>query len=229
MPIVTPVAARLHHMLEERYVEIDRDKLTRFALARAAKKDLGIIDCRGRPLSPGIGCVFEGGLRRLYWSSVKPCIDDSVQTCCDELEKVFASYTSEQRDDTIEYVEVSLKSFAARIYCRMRELDRGMRGRGFPESVQPYNPSVEIAKAHELVEYKLGVIKQHFIADAALPKLSDTWDGKLRLAFVTLDTARASAWFKTTRAGAFLGRAWDAISSKMGKLRKLFQSKRGAA
>lgn len=215
MPNVTPVAARLHHMIEERYVEIDRDKLTRFLMARSSQKDLEIFDCRGKRIGAGIGCEFTGQLREIFWSFIRPCIDDTVQKCCDELEKAFDDYTPEQRAHTVEYLTASLQGFANRMYGRMIDLDRRMRGKGFPDSVQPYDPSREVAEAHAIIEYKLGVIARHygFVDKPTHPKLTDAWDGNLRLPFVTLDTAKGLAWLKSTKAWAIMKRRYDSLSA----------------
>jgi hypothetical protein len=208
MPSVTPIADKLHKQIEDRYIEIDRDKLTRWLMARSAQRDLGIIDCRGKPISVGLGCVFEGQLRALFWAMPKPCIEDMVQACCDELGTVFKDYTAQQRADTVEYLTASLQGFANRIYGRMVDLDRRMRGNGYPDSVQPYDPAKEIAEAHKVIDFKLSVIANHYgDADSQVqPKLTEAWDGNVRLPFVTINLAKALTWLRSTKAWATISR-----------------------
>jgi hypothetical protein len=45
------------------------------------------------------------------------------------------------RTASLEGVEVLLKGFVARIVKHATDTDRALRGRGFPNSVQPYNSS----------------------------------------------------------------------------------------
>lgn len=180
-PIVTPVGERLRHEINERYISIDRDKLTRWMMARAANQDLEIIDCRGRRINAGLGCVFDGQLRQIFWSFVRPCIEDAVQYSCNELEGAFQHYSPSQVRGTLAYVEPMLQGFVNKIYGRMVYLDRAMRGRGDPKSVPPYDPAKELASAYELIAHKLGVLTKHYGAGPDDPKLSDVIPPKARL------------------------------------------------
>jgi hypothetical protein len=83
---LTPISERIRHDLEIQYFLLDRDKLTPWILGRAAKKDPGIVDCRGRAISVGLGCVFDGQLRSIFWRFIAPCVEDTIQDSCDKLE-----------------------------------------------------------------------------------------------------------------------------------------------
>lgn len=203
-PIVTPVAEKLRHEIDERFTQINRDKLTRWLMARASNNaNMEILDCRGRPISPGIGLVFQGQLREIFWDFVKPCIEDAVHDAYNQLEKAFQRYSPEQIRGTLVYVEVLLQGFASRIYGRMVDLDRRMRGNGYPESVEPYDPKREIESAHQLIKYKLDVLRRHYAADRpssleAEPKVSDVISTKWRVPMIGLevDLAKARKWLQ---------------------------------
>ncbi|MFM9847699.1 MAG: hypothetical protein ACKVP3_11130 [Hyphomicrobiaceae bacterium] len=213
-PVLTPVAEKLRHELDERFDQIDRDKLTRWMMVRASNNEkMEIIDCRGRPISPGIGQVFDNQLRKIFWGFVRPCIEDAVHDACNQLETAFQRYSPEQIRGTLVYVEVLLQGFAHRIYGRMKYLDRAMRGGGYPESVEPYDPKREIDAAHRLIAYKLGVLRRHYAADLPAPadtqpKLGEVVSSKVRLFGVELDVANGWKWLK--------GR-WSALTKHIGR------------
>ena len=160
---MTPIVEKIRHDLEVRYQLLDRDKLTRWLMARAANKDFGIIDCRGKPIGVGLGSAFDGSVRIVFWQFIKPCIDDAVQETCNALVTAIANYSGPQQHATLDAVEGQLKGFADRIYARMVDLDRRMRGPGYPEMVSPYDPSREIRTAHELIAQKFAILRNHFV------------------------------------------------------------------
>jgi hypothetical protein len=171
----TPIVEKIRHDLNNRYTLLDQDKLTRFMMARAANKDLEIIDCRGKRISAGLGCVFEGQLRDIFWGFIKPCIEEAIQATCDEVEKVLPSYTRADRHATLQSTGAALQGFAERIYHRMVDLDRRMRGKGYPQSVPPYDPSRKVQEARELIAHKIAVLKGHYLRPVLPAFLSSHW------------------------------------------------------
>ncbi len=162
-------------------------------MARASNKDLEIIDCRGRRIGVGLGCVFDGQLRQIFWQFVKPCIEDVIQECCDKLEAALPSYAPSQRDDALLQSKFLLQGFVGRIYSRMVTLDRAMRSNGYPNSVEPYDPQSEVKSAHELIDHKLGILERHYGASNAF---SDVVSGKPTLWGVSIDLRTAWEWLK---------------------------------
>lgn len=158
---MTPAAESIRHNLETRYQLLDRDKLTRWQMARAANIDLRIADCRGKEIGVGLGTAFEGSTRQVFWNFMKPCLDDSIQETCNELETAIAGYSEAQRRMTIDTVELQLRGFVSRIYERMVQLDRLMRGNGFPDRIEPRDPTAEIQSFHELIAHKFAILRDH--------------------------------------------------------------------
>ena len=56
---------------------------------------------------------------------------------------------------------VLLKAFVAKVYARMADIDRRLRGRGDPKSVEPYDPSTKIAEMDRHIEERARAIKDH--------------------------------------------------------------------
>ncbi len=204
---MTPISERIRHDLDTRYFLLDRDKLTPWLLGRAANHDPGIIDCRGRAIAVGLGCVFDGQLRSIFWRFIRPCVEDAIQEVCDRLESAIATYSTEQRSAAIADVQVLLQAFSSKIYDRMRTLDLSMRKKSQTKyvepdnvNVEPYDASNEIRSAHELITRKLRIIRQHFdastVADERLPTLSDVVDSKVRLFGISLDRKILWQWLK---------------------------------
>lgn len=204
---MTPVSERLRHDLDTRYFLLDRDRLAPWLMGRAANRDPGIVDCRGRAISVGLGWVFEGQLRSIFWSFIRPCIEDAIQEACDNLEIAVASYSVEQRASALTDAELLLHTFSSKIYNRMVALDLSMRKTSqlkYSEldeaSSLPYDPVQEIGSAHSLIERKLRIIRQHFAAQASAldppPKLIDAVDAKIRLPGISLDRKILWRWLK---------------------------------
>lgn len=196
---MTPIAEKIRHNLDVRYQLINRDKLTRWQMARAVNKDLGIIDCRGKPIGVGLGCTFDGSVRLVFWQFMKPCIDDTVQETCDALDTVLSNYCGPQRIATLDAVEAQLKGFSNRIYARMVDLDRLMRGAGYPDTVAPYDPSREITTSHELIAHRFAILRRHFEADenvGAPSKLTDFLILKPSIFGVGVDLTKTWGWIR---------------------------------
>lgn len=164
---MTPLAEKIRYKLEITFEALDREKLTRWMMARASNKDLGILDCHGKAIGVGLGGEFDGSVRLVFWKFIKPCIDSTIHSTCDSLDDSLASYTITQRIATLDAAEGQLKGFAERVYRRMVDLDRRMRGKGYPEAVVPYDPKREITAAHELISHKFAILRLHFAQQAS--------------------------------------------------------------
>ena len=206
---MTPIAEKIRHDLDVRYQLINRDKLTRWQMARAENKDFGIIDCRGKPIGVGLGCAFDGSVRIVFWQFIKPCIDDTVQDTCDTLDTALATYSPPQRFATLDAVEAQLQGFSNRVYARMVVLDRRMRGAGYPETVAPYDPSREITTSQELIAHRFAILRRHFEADetaGAPSKLKDVVILKLSIFGFGIDLAKGWSWLRNTKAWGWIRR-----------------------
>ncbi len=160
---MTPIAEKIRQNLNDTFDTIDREKITRWLMSRASNKDLSITDCHGQPIGTGLGCEFSGSVQLIFWSFIKPCIISAAQSACDTLDATLPSYSMPQRIDTLNFVEGRLKGFATRIYTRMIDLDRRMRGKGFPDRVPPYDPKREILEAEEIISQKIAILRMHHI------------------------------------------------------------------
>jgi hypothetical protein len=169
---LTPVIEKIRHDLGNRYVFLDHYKLTRFMMARASNHDLEIINCRGQRISAGLGFAFEDSLRSQFWTFIRPCLEDSIQESCDAVEKVLPEYSRTDRMASLDSLQAALNGFIERIYRRMIELDRLMRGKGNPSSVKPYDATPEIKSAHELIAHKVAILKRHYLR----PVTREFWD-----------------------------------------------------
>ena len=159
---MSPIAEKIRQSLNDSYETLDREKLTRWLMSRASNTDLGIVNCHGQSIGTGLGCKFEGSVRLIFWSFIKPCIVANAQAACDTLNATLPAYSPSQRGETLDSVEAHLKGYATRIYTRMVDLDRRMRGNGFPEQVTPYDPQKEITAAHEMIAHKLAILRAHY-------------------------------------------------------------------
>jgi hypothetical protein len=132
---MSPIAEKIRQSLNDSYETLDREKLTRWLMSRASNTDLGIVNCHGQSIGAGLGCKFEGSVRLAFWSFIKPCIVANAQAACDALDATLPAYSPSQRGETLDSVERHLNGYATRIYTRMVDLDRRMRGNGFPDQV----------------------------------------------------------------------------------------------
>lgn len=123
-------------------------------------RELKIEGCRGEQIHYS-GIEFSGSPRQVFWTFIRPCLEDVVGAVLAEAEEAGKKYTPEMARQGMDESAVLLKAFVAKVYTRMADIDRRLRGRGDPKSVEPYDPSTKIAEMDQHIEERAQAIKDH--------------------------------------------------------------------
>lgn len=163
----TPFYPRRETAIQDAYAQIDREKLTPWAFFNAGLP-LTVHDCRGRTLHY-LGIEYQGSPRHVFWNGfIDPCltdviieqIDRTLENCRDHPHLAAAGL-----DETADL----LRLFVKKVYFRMAEIDQRIRGKGFPDRVQPKAVIGEIAAMHKDIDRRIEASK------ALLPKARRKW------------------------------------------------------
>ncbi len=112
---------------------------------------LDIQDCRGGRISYS-GVMFEGSPRDVFWTFLQPCLDDIVEETLEKAEEQSRDYGPQVASQGLEETRDLLKFFVTRVYARTVEIDRGLRGRGYPEKVDPHNAQSLVDEMHRKID-----------------------------------------------------------------------------
>lgn len=171
---MTPVYYQIHNHLDREYKALDRDKITHWLMR--FKKGLDIDDCRGGRITLGGNIEFEGQPREIYWSFITPCLQDIVHDVLWQAEDQGRRYPPEVAREALDEATDLLKSFIVKVYDRMVDIDRRMRGKGHPQSVNPHDPSQAVSALHAHIDEQFSAFKKQIAVPTRLQRLSAKLD-----------------------------------------------------
>lgn len=150
--MATPLYPITEKLVSDAWVRLNNEQLTPWAFFNA--DGVHVQDFHGRGINVS-GIAFSGSIQSLFWSGyVEPFIEDIV-------ERVLAATIQNSKDRQIEQrsslAEAAglLKSLSANAFARMADIDRRLRGGGFPESVALRSTSAELAAMHDYIDRRL--------------------------------------------------------------------------
>lgn len=167
---MTPIYYQIHNLLDREYKALDRDKITHWLMR--FKMGVDIDDCRGGRITLGGNIEFEGQPREIYWSFITPCLQDIVHDVLRQAEDQGRRYPPEVAREALDEAADLLKSFITKVYDRMVNIDRTMRGKGYPENVEPYDPSQKVSALHANIDEQVAAFKGQIALPTWLQQLS---------------------------------------------------------
>lgn len=163
-----PLQPSLERFVRDRFVKLDREQITPWALFNSGEA-MAVTDYHGRKIAYR-GLRFEGSPRTVFWSNyIEPFLE---QIACDAITYARNLSTEKKVDPRrpIFAVEGLLLGRVRETYGRMAEIDRRLRGRGFPEKVPLRSTKRELQKME-------GVIRRHVAGELqTLPRPPTWWD-----------------------------------------------------
>lgn len=123
-------------------------------------KELKVEGCRGEKIHYS-GIEFSGSPREVFWTFMRPCLEDVVAAALAEAEEAGKKYTPEVAREGMDESAALLKALVVKVYTRMADIDRRLRGKGDPRSVKPYDPTGKITEMEQHIEERARVIKDH--------------------------------------------------------------------
>jgi len=129
----SPLYPMMEKFVRDEWEKLDRDRLTKWAFFNVDNAQ-PIPDFHNRPISMGRGTlVFEGQIRDIFWKFADPFLEDIAVRTLDEVVKRGQGKCDLRQP--IRETEGLLISYSRKAYARMADIDRRLRGKGYPQSV----------------------------------------------------------------------------------------------
>ena len=145
----SPAYSFIKERVELEFQKIEKDKVTPWAFFLSGK-ELRLTNFFGKEIYySGIG--FEGSPQEVFWKDfIQPFLQDITSRSFAETRE-FCITRGIELKQPIEETALLLKVGINRIYERMSDIDRRLRGKGIPNSVPKYNPKAEIEASEAFV------------------------------------------------------------------------------
>lgn len=151
--MTSPLYLLIERHVEDAWVRLEREQITPWVFMTAGPL-FEIRDFYGNQISYQ-GIEFEGSPRHVFWGRyIEPFLEDLV----DRVVKQTLQLAAEKRQDgRVALPEVAglLKAVIRRTYSRMADIDRRLRGKGFPENVTLRNIASEVGQMESLVDRRI--------------------------------------------------------------------------
>jgi len=101
------------------------------------------------------GCKFGDTSRLVFWSGyIEPYIEDVIKRMIEETIKL-ANDKNVQISAVLDSTKANLSGGIDTVYRKMQEVDRRLRGNGYPESVPKRDASLEIKKMNNVLDKQI--------------------------------------------------------------------------
>lgn len=151
--MATPLYPIIEKIVDDAWVKLDREQITPWAFMNAGPK-FAVSDFYGKTISYQ-GILFEGSPRQVFWSRyIEPFLEDlAVKVVAETLRLT----TEKKQDPRLCLPEAAglLKSVARRAFERMADIDRRLRGRGFPQNVPLRSIASELGAVEAFIDRRV--------------------------------------------------------------------------
>lgn len=181
-------------IIRQAFGQLETDKVTPWAFLTTGKMR-PIENFYGRKIQY-VGVEFEGSPRDVFWNGfIEPFLEAIFLWGFD----LALSYAKERHVDfqqVIQHTKERLSEGMSTIYQRMQDIDRRLRGKGFPKRVTPHNISGLVkAMQGKLQEYYESALRSHPVAEKLkTPPLLDALEIKPGAYGFSLDLKKVWLW-----------------------------------
>lgn len=145
----SPAYSFIKERIELEFQKLEKDKVTPWAFFLSGK-ELRITNFFGKEIYY-LGIGFEGSPQEVFWKGfIQPFLQDITSRSFAETREFCIARGIEMKQPT-EETAILLKAGINQIYKRMSDIDRRLRGKGFPNAVPKYNPRSEIESSEAFV------------------------------------------------------------------------------
>jgi len=164
----SPAYSFIKERLDREFDQLDKQKITPWAFLRT-EYGVKVMGFDGREISFG-GLEFDGTPRHIFWEAfAQPFLKDIVSRGFADT-RAFCKEHVIDATQPMEETAAELRVGVEQIFTRMAEIDRRLRGKGFPDSVAAYNPA---GKIHSIDTF----ITERLNAEIAIfPKPTNRWN-----------------------------------------------------
>ena len=163
----SPLFDLLHKFVEDEWLKLDRQQITPWAFLTDGPP-FHVKDFYAHSISYK-GILFEGSPRQVFWNRyIEPFLEDLGLRTLDEALRLSANRRQDPRLP-LEEATGLLKSVVRRAFARMADIDRRLRGHGFPSSVPIMNVEGHIASVERFMSDRLKAELQMLGDPATIP------------------------------------------------------------
>lgn len=149
----TPLHPLIEKLVEDAWVKLDREQITPWMFMTAGPP-FRCTDFYGQQISYQ-GIEFEGSPRHVFWGRyIEPFLEELVDRAVNETLRLSVERKQDAKLTLPEAAEI-LKSVVHRAYHRMADVDRRLRGKGFPESVPLRSTDSEVSAIEEFIDRRI--------------------------------------------------------------------------
>lgn len=184
---MTPFDLALRHEMDAEVLRMANEWFFKWHAINMPGKVVEVDSFEGRNFHVG-GLAFAGSIRDRYWQAIGRYLANKAHATFDKWNEATKIYTPELRRSSLDETANCLLRFVGRIAADAIDTDRRLRGKGYPESVQPYDASNIRATAKAEVE-RLRAAHQSVLPEPKpesvfkrLETFLTTWRGMLALA-----------------------------------------------
>ena len=188
---MTPIYYRLENRLDREFKILDREKITHW-LFHFNGEGVDIDNCRGGRIRIGGAMEFADQPRHIYWTFITPCLHDIILDVLNEADEQGRRYAPDIAREALDEASELLKSFVARVYNQMVVIDRRLRGKGYPDSVDPYDASEKIKALQAHVDERAASMRAQIAVPTWLQKRSAALERHRVLVSIVLALASAA-------------------------------------
>jgi hypothetical protein len=142
------------------------------------------------------GVAFEGSPRYIFWNGFIEPFLEAIFLWGFNLALGYARERQVDSQQVIHHTKECLSEGISTIYRKMQDIDRRLRGKGFPDRVTPHNISGSIeAMQATLQKYYESALRPHSVAEKLKPPpLLDALEIKPSVFGVSLDLKKVWLW-----------------------------------
>lgn len=149
----SPLLPVLEKFIRDEWIVLERKQLTPWAFFNSGDK-MTVQDFYGRQIGYS-GVKFEGSPRLVFWSRyIEPFLEDLAFRSIDLALRLSAEKKIDVRAPLLE-TQGLLNSYVRKAYERMADIDRRLRGGGFPQSVPPRDTTNEQETMRQFIEARI--------------------------------------------------------------------------
>lgn len=144
---------KLYPITSRKVQELDRvtsEKIMKWRMS-PAKRKLHVENYYGKPIRYE-GCGFEGTPRTVFWGGfIEPFLENGIVNVLSEMRQECLVRNLEPQDYLNE-AKAILRLWVEKTYRDMARTDQVLRGKGYPNSVQPVDVSSKISLMHDHID-----------------------------------------------------------------------------
>lgn len=149
----SPLFGLINKFVGDEWVKLERQQITPWAFMTAGPP-FRVTDFYGRTIAYQ-GVLFEGSPREVFWSRyIEPFLEDLVIRTIEETLRLASARRQNPRQALQESGSL-LKSVTRRAFARMADIDRRLRGRGYPQNVPIRNVEGNVAMVERFIEERV--------------------------------------------------------------------------